>query len=249
MSETEPRRLPRHVGIIMDGNGRWAQRRGLARIEGHRLGADSVRDITRAARETGIEALTLYAFSSQNWQRPIEEVAGLMQLLRDYLLGERAEILDNGIRLEAIGDVERLPPMVKEPLDELCAVSAANRGMTLTLALSYGGRESIARAVRAAVRDAAAGQLTPDQVDVERFNAYLPTAKLPPLDLLIRTSGEQRISNFMLWEIAYAELIFADVLWPEFRRQHLAECLAQYGARERRFGLTSSQLLSDVELL
>jgi undecaprenyl diphosphate synthase len=249
MSETETRRLPRHVGIIMDGNGRWAQRKGLARIEGHRLGADSVRDITRAARETGIEALTLYAFSSQNWQRPVEEVAGLMQLLRDYLIGERAEILDNGIRLEAIGDVERLPAMVKDPLDELCAVSAANRGMTLTLALSYGGRESIARAVRAAVRDAAAGQLTPDQVDVERFNAYLPTAKLPALDLLIRTSGEQRISNFMLWEIAYAELIFVDVLWPEFRRAHLAACLAQYAARERRFGLTSSQLLSDVELL
>src|SRR5947207_9670486 len=166
---TEPRRLPRHVGIIMDGNGRWAERRGLPRIEGHRLGADSVRDVTRAARETGIEALTLYAFSSQNWQRPIEEVAGLMQLLRDYLISERAEILDNAIRLDAIGDVERLPALVKEPLDELRAVSAANHGMTLTLALSYGGRESIARAVRAAVRDAVAGALSPDDVDVERF--------------------------------------------------------------------------------
>jgi undecaprenyl diphosphate synthase len=206
-----------------------------------------VRDITRAARELGIEALTLYAFSSQNWQRPMEEVAGLMQLLLDYLVGERREILDNEIRLEAIGDVERLPPFVKEPLDELRAVSAANRGMTLTLALSYGGRESIARAVRAAVRDAAAGVLSPDDVDVERFGAYLPTAKLPPLDLLIRTSGEQRISNFMLWEIAYAELIFVDVLWPEFRRQHLFECLDRYAARERRFGLTSGQLESDVE--
>ena len=248
MSETETRRLPRHVGIIMDGNGRWAQRQGLARLEGHRVGADSVRDITRAAREIGIEALTLYAFSSQNWQRPAQEVAGLMQLLRDYLIGERGEILDNAIRLEAIGDVERLPPIAKEPLDELRTASAANRGMTLTLALSYGGRESIARAVRAAVRDAVAGRLSPEAVDVERFGAYLPTRGLPPLDLLIRTSGEQRISNFMLWEIAYAELIFVDVLWPEFRRQHLFECLDRYTSRERRFGLLSAQLDSDVEM-
>ena len=244
---TESRKLPRHVGIIMDGNGRWAERRGLPRLEGHRLGADSVRDVTRAARELGIEALTLYAFSSQNWQRPAEEVAGLMELLREYLIGERAEILDNAIRLDAIGDVERLPPTVKVPLDELRAASAANRGMTLTLALSYGGRESIARAVRAVVRDAVAGALAPDQVDIERFAAYLPTSRLPPLDLLIRTSGEQRISNFMLWEIAYAELVFIDVLWPEFRRQHLYTCLEQYAARDRRFGLTAGQLASDVE--
>ncbi|HEY0476583.1 MAG TPA: polyprenyl diphosphate synthase [Kofleriaceae bacterium] len=247
MPDTDTRRLPRHVGIIMDGNGRWAERRGRPRLEGHRLGADSVRDVTRAARELGIEALTLYAFSSQNWQRPVEEVAGLMELLRDYLCSERAEILDNAIRLDAIGDVERLPPMVKEPLDELRAASAANHGMVLTLALSYGGRESIVRAVRAAVRDAAAGELSPDQVDVERFAGYLPTARLPPLDLLIRTSGEQRISNFMLWEIAYAELVFIDVLWPEFRREHLFACLEQYAARERRFGLTAGQLASDIE--
>jgi undecaprenyl diphosphate synthase len=244
---TDPRRLPRHVGIIMDGNGRWAERRGLPRLEGHRVGAESVRDVTRAARELGIGALTLYAFSSQNWQRPVDEVAGLMQLLRDYLIGERAEILDNAIRLDAIGDVERLPPLVREPLDELRAASAANHGMTLTLALSYGGRESIARAVRAAVRDAAAGALSPDEVDVERFAAYLPTSRLPPLDLLIRSSGEQRISNFMLWEIAYAELVFVDALWPEFRREQLYACLEQYAARERRFGLTSGQLESDLE--
>jgi len=249
MSETETRRLPRHIGIIMDGNGRWAERQGRPRLDGHRIGADSVRDITRASRELGIEALTLYAFSSQNWQRPVGEVTGLMALLRDYLIGERAEILDNQIRLDAIGDVERLPPLVKEPLDELRAVSAANHGMTLTLALSYGGRESIARAVRAAVRDAAAGRLSPDDVDVERFNSYLPTSQLPPLDLLIRTSGEQRISNFLLWEIAYAELMFCDVLWPEFRRAHLYACIDRYGARERRFGLTSGQLASDVESL
>ncbi len=231
----------------MDGNGRWAETRGRPRRDGPRAGADRVRDITRASRELGIEALTLYAFSSQNWSRPAAEVAGLMQLLRDYLIDERAEILDNAIRLEAIGDVERLPPFVRDPLDELRAVSAANRGMTLTLALSYGGRESIARAVRAAVRDAVAGALRPEDVDVARFQGYLPTAGMPPLDLLIRTSGEQRISNFMLWELAYAELVFTDVLWPEFRREHLYRCLDQYAARERRFGLTSAQVASDVE--
>jgi undecaprenyl diphosphate synthase len=239
--------LPRHLGIIMDGNGRWAQQRNLPRIDGHREGANSVRDIVRASRQLGIEALTLYAFSSQNWARPVDEVSGLMHLLREFLIDERSELLDNAIRLEAIGDIERLPPVVREPLDELRAVSAANRGMTLTLALSYGGRESIARAVRAVARDAVAGTLRPEDLDVERFTGYLPTSALPPLDLLIRTSGEQRISNFMLWEIAYAELVFVDVLWPEFRRQHLHACLDQYAARERRFGLTSAQLASDVE--
>ncbi|HWO19746.1 MAG TPA: polyprenyl diphosphate synthase [Kofleriaceae bacterium] len=249
MSEqlADPRNLPRHVGIIMDGNGRWAESRGLPRLEGHRAGAASVRDITRAARQLGIEALTLYAFSSQNWARPATEVAGLMQLLREYLTDERSEILDNAIRLDAIGDVERLPPFVRDPLDELRAVSAQNRGMTLTLALSYGGRESIARAVRDAVRDAIAGTLRVADVDVARFQGYLPTAGLPPLDVLIRTSGEQRISNFMLWELAYAELVFVDVLWPEFRRQHLYQCLEEYAGRERRFGRTAAQLTSDVE--
>ncbi len=245
MSET--RRLPRHVGIIMDGNGRWAQNHGRPRLDGHRVGADSVRDITRASRQLGIEALTLYAFSSQNWARPADEVAGLMQLLREFLIDERTEILDNQIRLEAIGDAEKLPPMVKEPLDELRAASAHHTGMTLTLALSYGGRESIVRAVRDIARDAAAGVLRPEDLDVDRMTGYMPTARLPPLDLLIRTSGEQRISNFMLWEIAYAELVFTDVLWPEFRREHLYKCLEEYAARERRFGLTAAQLASDLD--
>jgi undecaprenyl diphosphate synthase len=239
------RSLPRHVAVIMDGNGRWAQNRGKPRLDGHRAGADSVRDITRYARETGIEALTLYAFSSQNWARPIEEVTGLMHLLREFLIDERAEILDNAIRLEAIGDVHKLPAFVTEPLHELRAASAGNRGMTLTLALSYGGRESIARAAASAARDVAAGTLKADDLDADRFASYLPT--MPAVDLLIRTSGEQRISNFMLWEIAYAELVFVDVQWPEFRREHFAQCLEQYAARERRFGLTSAQLASDVE--
>ena len=242
--------LPRHVGIIMDGNGRWAQLRGEPRIEGHRVGAESVRDITRAARQLGIEALTLYAFSSQNWSRPAEEVGALMELLRDYLADERPEIMENEIRLHAIGDLERLPSMVKQPLDALCRDSAAHRGMTLTLALSYGGRESLARAARALATQAAAGTLAPSAIDVELLGRTLPTGDLPPLDLLIRTSGEQRISNFMLWEAAYAELVFVDVMWPDFRRNELYRCLESYAARERRFGLTSAQLAetdSDVE--
>jgi len=240
-------RLPRHVGIIMDGNGRWAQERGLPRIEGHRVGAESVKDVTRAARQVGLRALTLYAFSSQNWARPADEVGALMDLLRDYLRDERDEIMQNGIRLDAIGDVEKLPPRVKQPLDALRVESAGNDKMTLTLALSYGGRESIARAVRRIVEDVVAGELAPSALDVERFGAYLPTAGLPPLDLLIRTSGEQRVSNFMLWEIAYAELVFVEARWPDFRRDQLYRALEDYAARERRFGLTSAQLASDVE--
>ena len=239
--------LPRHVGIIMDGNGRWAQLRGAPRIEGHRVGAESVRDITRAARELGVEALTLYAFSIQNWARPGDEVMALMELLRDYLRDEHDEIMDHQIRLHAIGELDRLPPMVKAPLDALRAASAGHRGMVLTLALSYGGRESLAAAAQALAAAAVAGEVAVGAIDVERFGASLPTAGLPPLDLLIRTSGEQRISNFLLWESAYAELMFVDVMWPDFRRRHLYECLDAYGHRERRFGLTSAQLGSDVE--
>jgi undecaprenyl diphosphate synthase len=227
--------LPRHVAIIMDGNGRWATARGLPRIEGHRKGAESVRDVTRAARQLGLGALTLYAFSSQNWARPPEEVKLLMELLRDYLHDERAEIMDNDIRLTAIGRLDRLPALVREPLDKLMADSAGNKGMTLCLALSYGGRESILDACREAVRQGG-------EVTEERFSSLLSTRELPPLDLLVRTSGEQRISNFLLWECAYAELAFTDVLWPDFRRGDLYKALEQYATRERRFGLTSEQV-------
>lgn len=232
----------------MDGNGRWAQLRGEPRLAGHRAGAESVRDITRASREIGLEAVTLYAFSSQNWARPAAEVAGLMELLREFLIDERAEIMDNGIRLDALGDIERLPALVREPLEELRAASSGNSRMTLTLALSYGGRESITRAARDAAKAIATGSLRLEDLDADRLGSYLPTANLPPLDLLIRTSGEQRISNFMLWEVAYAELMFVDVLWPEFRRNHLYECLRAYGERERRFGLTSAQLAESSDV-
>jgi undecaprenyl diphosphate synthase len=241
-------RLPRHVAIIMDGNGRWAEQRRLPRLAGHREGAESVRDVVRAARQIGLEAITLYAFSSQNWARPVEEVAGLMELLRDYLLTERAEIMENDIRLRAIGDIDKLPPLVREPLDALMAESALNRGMVLTLALSYGGRESIAAAARAAAVLVAAGELDAASLDAERFGRLLPTSQLPPLDLVIRTSGELRISNFLLWEAAYAELFFSSALWPDFRRADLYAALEAYAARERRYGLTGAQIESGGDL-
>ncbi|MBI4512032.1 MAG: di-trans,poly-cis-decaprenylcistransferase [Deltaproteobacteria bacterium] len=229
---------PRHVAIIMDGNGRWANTRGLPRVEGHRKGAESVRDVVRAARQVGIECLTLYAFSSQNWQRPLDEVEALMQLLREYLLEERQEIMENDIRLIAIGHIERLPAIVREPLDALIRDSSQNKSMTLCLALSYGAREALVDAARAAIRS----RIPPEALTESTISSYLPTRDLPPLDLLIRTSGEQRISNFLLWEAAYAELYFTDTLWPDFRRGELYTALEAYAGRERRFGLTSEQL-------
>src|SRR5690349_8029113 len=212
--QLDPSQLPRHVAIIMDGNGRWAKLRGQPRIDGHREGAVSVRDVVRASRQLGLAALTLYAFSSQNWQRPVDEVRQLMELLRDYLVEERPEIMDNDIRLTTIGDIERLPRMVREPLDALMRDSAGNKSMMLCLALSYGGREVIVEAARAAMR---AGT-RPEALTEQEFAKLLPTRELPPLDFMIRTSGEQRISNFLLWEAAYAELYFTPVLWPDFRR-------------------------------
>jgi undecaprenyl diphosphate synthase len=236
MSSAPP--LPRHVAIIMDGNGRWALKRGLPRIEGHRKGAESVRDVVRAGRQVGLEALTLYAFSSQNWARPPAEVQALMELLRDYLIEERDEILGNDIRLTAIGRIDRMPPFVRDPLDALMRESAGNKAMVLCLALSYSGREAIVDAARAVLRAGVA----PEQLDEATLAAQFPTRELPPLDLLIRTSGEQRISNFLLWEAAYAELYFTDTLWPDFRRGDLYQALDAFARRERRFGLTSEQV-------
>ena len=232
----------------MDGNGRWAERRGLPRIAGHREGAKSVRDVVRAAREVGLEAITLYAFSAQNWGRPPDEVAELMQLLRDYLFDERDEIMENGIRLRAIGDIDRLPPFVREPLDALMADSARNSDMSLTLALSYGGRESIVAAARRAIAAVLVRELSAAALDEDCFTRLLPTAELPPLDLVIRTSGELRISNFLLWEAAYAELYFTDAMWPDFRHEELTAALEAYAGRERRFGLTGSQIESGGDL-
>ena len=232
------RPLPRHVGIIMDGNGRWAQQQGLVRLDGHRRGSDSVREVTRAARRIGLEALTLYAFSAQNWQRPPAEVDGLMDLLRDYLVRERAEILDNGIRLHAIGELDRLPSRVRDPLEEIRGASAGNSTMTLTLALSYGGREEIIAMVRRVAED----RLPPEEVDAAAIEERLWTHGLPPLELVVRTSGEVRVSNFLLWQLAYAEIHLTETLWPDFGERDLLLALEDFQRRERRFGQTSSQI-------
>jgi undecaprenyl diphosphate synthase len=241
-SRVKSRPLPQHVGIIMDGNGRWAESRSLPRLEGHREGSTSVKEVTRCARRVGLRALTLYAFSSQNWARPADEVAGLMELLREYLLKEREEILDNDIRLNAIGELEKLPRYVREPLDALRLDSEGNKAMVLTLALSYGGREEIVAMARRVAEKAAAGELEPQAVSEALVDATLWTAGLPPVDLVVRTSGERRLSNFLLWQSAYAELVFTDTAWPEFRARELLDCLSSFQQRERRFGLTGSQV-------
>jgi undecaprenyl diphosphate synthase len=220
----------------MDGNGRWAAARGGARSDGHREGADAVRRTVRAAREIGIPYLTLYAFSEQNWQRPAPEVADLMRLLRRFVLEERAELAARGIRLTTIGDDARLPAFVRGPLAALVEATRANRGMTLCLALSYGGRESIVRAARRLAAAVDAGRLRPDTIGEGDFAAALETRALPPPDLIIRTSGEQRLSNFLLWEGAYAELYFTNVMWPDFGGDDLRAALAAFAQRDRRFG-------------
>ncbi len=235
---------PRHVAIIMDGNGRWAKKRLLNRVKGHEKGAETVRMVVRATRELGIGHLTLYAFSTENWQRPAAEVSALMTLLKRFLLSERSEMLDNGIRLSAIGDLSRLPAEVMATLDEIRGVTAQNTGMVLHLALSYGGREEILAAARALAADAASGRLDPGRVTGEDFAARLYTAGTPDPDLLIRTSGEMRISNFLLWQSAYTELFFTPTLWPDFSKEEYHSILNDYAARERRFGKTGDQVRS-----
>ncbi|AKU91364.1 polyprenyl diphosphate synthase [Vulgatibacter incomptus] len=238
--------VPAHVGIIMDGNGRWAELRGLPRLEGHRVGSESVRAITTAAREVGVKALTLYAFSAQNWARPGDEVEGLMELLRLYLLQERPTVMENGIRLRAVGDLDALPAGVREVLNDLARDSSANDGMILTLALSYGGREELVHAARRIAEDVAAGRLRPADVDAEAFASRLHSAALPDLDLCIRTSGELRVSNFLPWQIAYAEILVTEALWPEFREEAFFSALLDYRKRERRFGLTGAQVRGTI---
>jgi undecaprenyl diphosphate synthase len=229
-------RLPRHVAIIMDGNGRWAQGQGRARTLGHEEGSKAVRTIVRETRRLGISALTLYAFSEQNWLRPDHEVEALMALLRAYLVDERAELLDNEIRLRAVGRRHKLPESVREVLEPLEAETAHLDKMTLTLAISYGGREELVDAVRQLAHEVKAGKLDPEAIDEAMLEAAMPSNDVGPVDLLIRTGGEQRISNFLLWGSAYAELVFTDTLWPDMNESDLHAAIAAYQGRERRFG-------------
>jgi undecaprenyl diphosphate synthase len=235
-------RLPKHVAIIMDGNGRWAEQRGLERGAGHRAGVESVRQVVRAAEELGIAWLTLYAFSSENWNRPKAEVELLMKLPVEFFETELPEVIQRNVRILAIGRQERLPPSVRQSLGDAIARTAHATGMRLVFALSYGGRGELVEAARRLLREHEQGRLEPEALDEKSFAAHLDEPELPDVDLLIRTGGERRISNFLLWQSAYAEFVLSDVLWPDFGRHELEAALADYAGRERRFGRTSAQV-------
>jgi undecaprenyl diphosphate synthase len=242
MKEIDKEKLPKHVAIIMDGNGRWAKKKLLNRISGHIRGVDAVREVVTACRELGIKVLTLYALSTENLKRPKDEVTALMRLLKEYLLKEREEMIENNIRLCAIGRLEDLPSDVLGTLQETIKKTQHCDGMTLNLALSYGGRAEILHALNGIISDLRVGKIKPVEITEQRFSQYFWTWGLPDPDLLIRTSGEFRISNFLLWQIAYTELYVTETLWPDFNREELLKAIADYQSRERRFGLTSEQL-------
>ncbi|MDL1977791.1 MAG: isoprenyl transferase [Deltaproteobacteria bacterium] len=233
--------LPRHIAIIMDGNGRWAKKRLLNRVKGHEEGTESVRVIVRTCREIGIEVLTLYAFSTENWRRPKYEVKSLMAILKRFLISELNEMLANSIRFNAIGQLDRLPGDVQAVIRDTMAATSHNKGMVLNLALSYGSRDEIVLAVQKAAADVQNGLLALDDLTPDLFSEYLYTKGIPDPDLLIRTSGEMRISNFLLWQIAYSEIYITDILWPDFRKEALLEAVRHYRKRERRFGMTTEQ--------
>jgi undecaprenyl diphosphate synthase len=241
-AQLDYRRLPRHVAIIMDGNGRWAKHRGLRRVRGHVAGAESVRIVVRLARRLGLEHLTLYTFSEENWQRPASEIQALMNLLLRYLRQELAEMQENNIALRAIGDLKRLPENVQRELARTEEATREGARMTLSLALSYGGRQEIVHAAQMLAQDLITGRLRPEDIDLENFAGRLFTAGIPDPDLLIRTSGEFRLSNFLLWQSAYTELYFTDTLWPDFREDEFVQALMEYQRRDRRFGLTQEQV-------
>lgn len=229
--------MPTHVAIIMDGNGRWAKQRHLPRVEGHRNGVESVRSVVRCAGEAGIKYLTLYAFSVENWSRPKDEVDTLMKYLARFLKNEIGELNKNNVRLEVIGQVYRLPEFVQEQLQKTKAALEKNNGLTLILALSYGGRTEIVEATRAIAQKVKEGKLEPAEINEEIISQHLYTRNYPDPDLLIRTSGEMRVSNFLLWQISYAELVVTPTLWPDFRKPQFFEALEEYTRRHRRFGL------------
>ena len=234
--DLDPAKLPSHVAIIMDGNGRWAKKRLLNRIQGHEKGSETVRAIVRACRKIGISYLTLYAFSTENWQRPQSEVTALMTLLKKYLESEQKEMLDNNIRLYAIGQIERLPKNVRQVLYKAMTLTKNNDGMILNLALSYGGRAEIVKMVKEIAIKAKDDSISPDAITPEIISEHLYTSEIPDPDLLIRTSGEMRISNFLLWQIAYTEIYVTDTLWPDFGKDEFVRILQDYQLRERRYG-------------
>lgn len=238
--------LPRHVAIIMDGNGRWAQRHGLVRTQGHRSARKVVRDIVRACGELGIDILTLFAFGTDNWRRPWAEVLSLMQLLRDVAVEELKELLENNVRLVATGDTDRLARQARQAMKYAMFRTSENTGLTLNLAMSYDGRNDILQAVRRIASAVEQGRVSSDHIDEKLFSGMLYTTDLPDPDLLVRTSGEFRLSNFMLWQCAYTEFWFTPVLWPDFRREHLYEAVRAYQSRERRYGKTSAQVRSSA---
>ncbi|MEE4313631.1 MAG: isoprenyl transferase [Desulfofustis sp.] len=240
--ELDPQRLPGHVAIVMDGNGRWARKRKKPRIYGHKIGADSVRDIVETCGEIGISCLTLYAFSAENWKRPHQEVSGLMNILKSYLVSELDRMEKNQIRLRCLGEISRLPDSVREVLLTSIQRTAANTKLNLNLALSYGARDEICRAVQSIAGQCRAGTLDPDQIDHQVIGDHLYTAGLPDPDLLIRTGGECRLSNFLLWQASYSEIYFTETMWPDFRRAAFIEAIRDYQQRERRFGRTTEQL-------
>ena len=237
----DKKKLPRHVAIIMDGNGRWARKRLLNRVNGHERGSETVRDIVRACRELGISILTLYAFSTENWQRPKLEVQALMTLLERFLSSEEKELMENGIRLNAIGEIERLPDRVFRKVQDVMALTRDNEGMLLNLALSYGGRAEIVRMVQSISEEVSDGRMMPADITEETVSSHLYTASIPDPDLLIRTSGEMRISNFLLWQIAYSEIYITNTLWPDFDREEFLKILMDYQRRERRFGTVTAE--------
>lgn len=242
LEQLDKAKLPQHVAMIMDGNGRWAQSHGLPRIDGHRRGADVVEDISEFSREIGIKYLTLYAFSKENWLRPVNETQALMQLLQDFLINKKAKMIKNGICLNAIGDLKQLPEPVCHLLQQTITETSGGQDMVLTLALSYGSRDEILRATSLLLQDFAEQKISQDDLNEALFSNYLDTNNMPDPDVIIRTSGENRISNFLLWQAAYAELIFVEEYWPDFNRDVYLQCLLDFQKRERRFGKISEQL-------
>ena len=242
LEKIDKNNLPKHVAIIMDGNGRWAKSRGEERTFGHKNAISAVRNAISACDKVGVEYLTLYTFSTENWNRPNDEVETLMSLLSETLLKEAAELFSKGVRLHVIGEVEKLPTLVREQLLNVVELTKENSKGNLVLALSYGSQREILNAVKEIAQEVKEGKISTEDIDEKLFENHLYTKDLPPVDLLIRTSGEVRISNFLLWQIAYAELQFLDIFWPDFQEDHLYQCIINYQNKERRFGKTSEQI-------